>query len=148
MRIALASDHAGYPLKEAVKGWLAELEYEWVDFGTDTPDSCDYPDFVIPAAKAVVAGECEKGVFICGTGLGMAITANKIPGVRAVLCTNSYMAGMGRRHNDANALVMGSRVIGEGLAREILEVFLATGFEGGRHTKRLEKIRRLESTPR
>ena len=144
MRIALASDHAGYPLKERVKEWLDEYGHEIRDFGTGSPESCDYPDHALPAARAISTGECDRGIFICGTGLGMSIAANKVPGIRAALCTNAYVARMGRLHNDANVLVLGSRVLGEGLAGDIVQAFLVTEFEGGRHSKRLEKIRKFE----
>lgn len=140
MRIAVAGDHAGYKLKELVKSRLLELGHEVADFGAHSEDSVDYPDHGRPAAEAVAAGEVDRAVLVCGTGIGMSLVANKVRSVRAALCSEPYSAAMARAHNDANVLVLGSRVIGQGLALEILQRFLDTPFEGGRHAKRLEKI--------
>lgn len=140
MKIAIGSDHAGYQMKELLKSTIRELGHEVKDFGTFTEDSCDYPDYGEKVADGVTSGDYEQGVLVCGTGIGMSMVANKIPGIRAALCCNLYMAEMSRRHNDANVLVIGGRVIGADLAREMVRKFLATEFEGGRHERRIEKI--------
>lgn len=145
MKIAIAADHAGFRLKEKLKEFLASKGHEVMDFGTAGEDSVDYPDFGLPAASSVARGECHLGVLVCGTGLGMSITANKIPGVRAVTCTEPFSARMSRQHNDANVLCLGARVVGEGLALEIVEAWLGARFEGGRHQRRLDKIRQIEA---
>lgn len=144
MRIAIGSDHGGYILKEEIKKWLAEKGYEYGDFGAHTADSCDYPDIAAPLAKAVAAGEYERGILVCGTGIGVSIAANKIPGIRAALCHDTFSARASREHNDANILTLGERVIGHGLALEIVGVWLGAVFAGGRHQKRVEKIDALE----
>ena len=135
--IAIASDHGGYALKQELMKHLRERGLEYKDFGTFSEDSCDYPDFGEPAARAVVSGECDRGILICGTGIGMSITANKIKGVRCA-------AELTRRHNDANILAMGARVLGPGLAEKIMDTFLDTPFEGGRHARRVAKIHEVE----
>lgn len=140
MKIVVGSDHAGYALKELIKDLLLKRHIEVVDVGTTGEDSCDYPDFGKMVAEKVSKGEFNRGILICGTGIGMSIVANRFPDVRAALCNDSYMAQMSRRHNDANLLVMGGRVIGPGLATEITNVWLDTPFEGGRHKERLDKI--------
>jgi ribose 5-phosphate isomerase B len=140
MKIAVASDHAGYRLKEHLKARLEELGHEVVDFGAESEESSDYADFGRPASEAVAQGEMELGVLCCGTGQGMTMTANKVRGVRAALCGEPFSARMARAHNDANVLVMGGRLVGEGLADEILREFLVTEFEGGRHARRVGKI--------
>ncbi len=145
VRIAVASDHGGLKLKEQVKKWLAAAGHEVLDVGTYSEDSCDYTDFGEKAARMVAAGEAERGVLVCGTGIGMSLTANKIKGIRAALCTDPYMASMSRAHNNANILVLGERVVGFGLAEAIVRAWLTTPFEGGRHERRVEKIHRLES---
>ncbi len=142
--IAIASDHGGFALKQALMEHLRERGLEYKDFGTFTEDSCDYPDFGEPAARAVVSGECDRGILICGTGIGMSITANKIKGVRCALCGDCYSAELTRRHNDANILAMGARVVGPGLAEKIMDTFLDTPFEGGRHARRVAKIHEVE----
>lgn len=142
--IALACDHGGYVLKEAVKNHLSEAGYEVKDFGTDSLDSCDYPDFAAAAAKAVAAGECEKGILICTTGIGVSIVANKVKGIRCALCGDLLSAEMTRRHNDTNMLAMGAGVIGQNLALAIVDKWLTTEFEGGRHQRRVDKITALE----
>ncbi len=145
MRIAIGADHAGYALKEVLIAHLREQGVEVVDFGTHGTDSVDYPDYAQAVAEAVARGEADYGVLICGTGIGMAITANKVPGIRAAAVSDVYSAKMSRAHNDANILCLGGRVVGPGLAIEILEAWLHTPFEGGRHVRRLEKIRRMEN---
>ena len=142
--IAIACDHGGLELKETVKAHLQEKGYEVRDFGTNSTDSCDYPDFGAPAARAVAAGECEKGILICTTGIGMSIVANKIPGIRCGLCSDPLSASLTRRHNDTNVLAMGAGIIGSNLALEIVDVWLTTAFEGGRHQRRIDKVMALE----
>ena len=144
MKIAIACDHGGYALKEAVKAHLTEKGYEAVDFGTNSTESCDYPDFAAPAAKAVAAGECEKGIVICTTGIGVSIVANKVKGIRCALCSDPLSAEMTRRHNDTNMLAMGAGIIGQNLAMDIVDIWLATEFEGGRHQRRVDKSMALE----
>ena len=141
MRIAIGSDHAGYALKAEVARWLAERGYAVRDLGTDDADtSVDYPDFARSVAQAVAGCECDLGIAVCGTGLGVSITANKAPGVRAALCTDTYTAHMSRLHNDANVLCLGQQVVGIGLALDIVAAWLQASFEGGRHARRLAKI--------
>ncbi|MBE3583214.1 MAG: ribose 5-phosphate isomerase B [Limnochordaceae bacterium] len=140
LRVAVGCDHAGLPLKQEVLRFLAELPVEVTDFGVQTSEPVDYPDIGRAVATAVAQGQCERGILICGTGIGMAIAANKVRGVRAALCHDSYSARMAREHNDANVLTMGSRVIGPGLAQEIVRLFLTTGFAGGRHARRVSKL--------
>ena len=142
--IALACDHGGYALKEQVKAHLAELGHEVKDFGTNSLESCDYPDFVAAAARAVAAGECEKGIAICTTGIGVSIVANKVPGIRCALCGDPFSAEMTRRHNDTNMLAMGAGIIGSNLALAIVDKWLTTDFEGGRHQRRVDKITAVE----
>ena len=142
--IAIASDHGGFELKEDLKNYFADKDLEFQDLGTFNTDSVDYPDYGILLSRKVASGEFEKGVLVCGTGIGMSIVANKVPGVRAALAGDVYSARMSAEHNDANVLVIGGRVTGKGLAREIISAWLAAKFEGGRHGKRLEKIVELE----
>jgi len=144
VRIAIGSDHRGFALKEALKELLAELGHDWVDFGCQTEEPVDYPDIARPLAEAVATGEYERGILICGSGVGMSIAANKVKGIRAALCENSFTARLARRHNDANVLCLGSWCIGQGLAEDIVRLFLSEDFEGGRHARRLEKIRAIE----
>ncbi|WP_376791390.1 ribose 5-phosphate isomerase B [Thermoflexus sp.] len=144
MRIAIGADHAGYALKETLAAYLRERGIEVIDFGTHGPDSVDYPDYARPVAEVVARGEADFGVLICGTGIGMSITANKVPGIRAAAVSDVYSARMSRAHNNANILCLGGRVVGPGLAIEILETWLRTPFEGGRHQRRLEKIHQIE----
>lgn len=143
--ISIACDHGGFDLKEAVKKYLEEKGLEYKDFGTYSTDSCDYPDFVAPAARAVASGECEKGIVICTTGIGVSITANKIKGIRCALCSDTFSAEMTRRHNNTNMLAIGAGVVGPNLALKIIEVWLGTEFEGGRHSRRIEKIADVEN---
>lgn len=144
MKIAVACDHGGYRLKNVIIEELKRLGYEVEDFGTYSEESCDYPDYAAKAARAVASGECEKGVVVCGTGIGVSMTCNKIHGIRCALCHDVFSAKATRAHNDANMLAMGQRVIGEGLALEILRAWLSTDFEGGRHVRRIEKMMALE----
>ena len=146
MKIAVGSDHGGFQLKEAVKGWLLEKGYEVEDKGTYDEQSCDYPDFGEAVARDVAAGIADKGILVCGTGIGISIAANKIKGIRAAVCGDTFSARMSRLHNDANILAMGQRVVGAGLALDIAEIWLNTSFEGGRHEGRVEKIRKIEET--
>ena len=141
--IALGSDHAGFPLKEVVRKYLEEQQIPFKDYGCFT-DSVDYPDQALKVAQAIVAGEADRGILICGTGIGISISANKVPGIRAALCGDVYSAKYTRLHNDANILAMGDRVLGEGLALEIVKTFLETEFEGGRHQRRVDKIAQIE----
>ncbi|MCK4437209.1 ribose 5-phosphate isomerase B [bacterium] len=144
MRIALGCDHAGWEMKEDLKPFLEGLGHQIVDFGTDNQDSVDYPDYALPVAKAVAKGDLERGIVICGTGIGSSIAANKVSGIRAALCHDTFTAEMSRSHNDANILCLGGRVIDMELARRIVEVWLNTPFSGGRHARRLKKIEGIE----
>lgn len=143
MKIAIASDHAGLRLKNILKKHFTE--HEFIDVGTHTEDSCDYPDYAVLAAEKVVSGAADAGIILCGTGIGISIAANKVKGVRAALCCNEYMAELSRRHNDANMLALGARVIGDDLAIRITETWLKFSFDGGRHEKRVSKIGKIES---
>ena len=145
MKIILASDHAGLELRQELVAGLRERGLAFDDVGPTTRDSVDYPDFASQVAKAVASGQYTHGVLVCGTGIGMSIVANKYRGVRAALCTTEFEARMARAHNDANILCLGQRVVGAGVGRAILDAFLATPFEGGRHEKRVQKIREAES---
>jgi len=142
MKLAIACDHAGYEMKEAIK--KAFTMHDFVDFGTNGTESMDYPDTGFPAARAVAEGSCDKGILICGSGIGMSITANKVPGIRAALCTITDVARLSRMHNDANVLVMAGRFTGIPYALEIVSTWLATDFEGGRHYNRINKIHQGE----
>ncbi|GAX89596.1 ribose 5-phosphate isomerase B [Effusibacillus lacus] len=144
MRVAIAADHGGYALKEQLKNVLKELNLEFHDFGTDSEQSVDYPDYGIQVAESVAKGEFDRGILICGTGLGMSIVANKVPGVRCAVVHDCFSAKATREHNDTNVLAMGARVIGPGLAEEIVRIWLTTEFTGGRHIQRLDKIRQIE----
>ena len=139
--IAIGSDHGGFELKQEIMAHLTKRGLEFKDFGTYTPDSCDYPVYGRAVAKAVASGECERGIIICGTGIGISITANKIPGIRAALCTDCFCAEATRLHNDANILALGGRVVGPGLALKIVDTFLDTPFSGEeRHKRRISMI--------
>jgi len=144
MTIAIGCDHAGIELKKEILSLLQELDLEYIDYGTDGPQSVDYPDFGEKVSEAVSAGQIEKGILICGTGIGMSIVANKFPGVRASLCNELFTAKMSRLHNDANILVLGGRIVGKDLAKEIVKTWVSTPFEGERHTRRLDKISHIE----
>jgi len=138
--IALASDHAGFDLKQSINTELLVLGWDVLNLGTEGVDSVDYPDFGFKVGQAVASGEYEKGIIICGTGVGISISANKVKGIRAVVCSEPYSAAMSRAHNDANILSMGARVVGTELAKMIVKSFLDTEFEGGRHQKRIDMI--------
>ena len=142
--IAIASDHGGYELKEQIKSYLATQGVECKDFGTNSTASCDYPVFGKAAAEAVASGECEKGIVICTTGIGMSIIANKVKGIRCAYCSDSLSAELTRRHNNANMVAMGAALVGPGLAERIVDVFLHTEFEGDRHVKRVAMIDELD----
>lgn len=144
MKIAIGSDHAGYRLKEHLARSLREDGFEIDDVGAFSEESVDYPDFAAAVARKVAVGEAERGVLVCGTGVGVAIAANKVDGVRAANCLEPFSARMARAHNDANVVTVGARVIGPGLATEVVRTFLAVPFDGGRHQRRVEKITSLE----
>ena len=143
--IAIGSDHGGFALKQEIKAHLDKLGLEYKDYGTYNEESCDYPVYGAAVGRAVAGGECDRGILICGTGIGISIAANKIEGVRAANCTDCYMAEMTRRHNDANILALGARVVGSGLALKIVDTFLETAFEGGRHARRVDQLRELDA---
>jgi ribose 5-phosphate isomerase B len=142
--IAVGSDHGGFALKNEVIKFLKENGYEAKDMGTCDECSVDYPDYGLAVAEEIVNGGCDKGIIICGTGLGISISANKVPGIRAALCTDTYMARMSREHNNANILALGARVIGIGLALDIVDMWIKTEFEGERHARRVNKISAIE----
>jgi ribose 5-phosphate isomerase B len=142
--IALGADHAGFELKEALKAWLIDENYQVFDYGTHSTDSVDYPDYAAHVALAVADGKVDRGVLVCGTGIGMAIAASKVAGVRPALCADLYTARMSREHNDANVLTLGGRLMGTEMAVDILRMWLATDFAGGRHQRRIDKITELE----
>lgn len=139
-RLAIASDHAGFELKEQLKPYLEESGYELMDFGTNSPESCDYADFGHPAAEAVETGKCDIGIAMCGSGNGIQMTLNKHQGIRAALCWLPELAELARKHNDANFLVLPARFISFDEAKKIVDVYLSTAFEGGRHERRIKKI--------
>ena len=141
--IAVCCDHGGLSLKQEVLRHLEEKGLEYKDFGTNSPESCDYPDIVKPLCQAIQRGECDKGVIICGTGIGISMAANKMKGIRAALCHDSFSAEFTRRHNDSNIIAFGARVIGPGLALQLLDIFFYTPFEGGRHAVRVENLMAL-----
>ena len=143
--IAIASDHGGYALKEHIKAYLTAQGKTCKDFGTDSTASCDYPIFGRAAAEAVASGECETGIVICTTGIGISITANKVKGIRCALCADSVTAEMTRRHNNSNMLAMGAGIVGPLLAERIVDTFLATEFEGGRHERRVNLMMEIEN---
>lgn len=145
--IIIGCDHAAFEMKEKIKQFLGSLGFETFDAGTDSTASVDYPDFGRKVAAAVSQGRYERGILLCGTGIGMSMVANRFPGVRAALCGDVFSAGMSRRHNDANILVMGARVIGDVLAFEIVKTWLKTPFEGDRHQRRLDKFDQIEPLP-
>ena len=143
--LAIGSDHGGFALKQEVMAHLKELGIEYKDFGTYTEDSCDYPIYGEAVARAVASGECDRGIAICGTGIGISMACNKVKGIRCAVCGDCYSAEMTRRHNDANVLCMGARVLGEGLAVKITDTFLETPFEGGRHARRVGLLAEIEN---
>jgi len=138
--VAIASDHAGYEMKTALREEISSLGYGVLDLGTDGPDSVDYPDFAHALAEAIIKGLAERGVLVCGSGIGVSITANRHPGIRASLCHNVETARLSRQHNDANVLALGGRIVGIEVARNCLKTFLETEFEGGRHARRVAKM--------
>jgi len=144
MKIAIASDHAGFELKEKIKKFLEELGYKYKDFGTDSNESVDYPDYALKVAESVAKKEFERGILVCGSGIGMCMVANKIPGIRAALCHNVETARSSREHNDANILTFGARMIDENTAKDIVRVWLKTEFLGDRHLRRVNKIKEIE----
>lgn len=144
MHIAIGSDHGGFHLKDEIKRFFEERKISFRDFGTNTGDSVDYPDIAKAVCQAVISGECDRGIVICGTGIGISMAANKIKGIRAALCHDTFSAQMAREHNDSNVLALGERVIGPGLATAIVEKWLAHEFLGGRHARRVDKIMGLE----
>ena len=145
MKVAIASDHGGINIREEIKSLLTELGIEFEDFGCECETSVDYPDYALPVAEKVASGEFDRGILICGTGIGMSIAANKVKGIRCALVHDMFSAKATREHNDSNVLAMGERVIGPGLAREIAKIWLTTEFEGGRHTNRVNKIHNIEN---
>ena len=145
MKISLGCDHGAFALKEHLKDYLTQKGHDVVDCGTYSADSCDYPVFAKAAAEKVASGECERGIVLCTTGIGISISANKVRGVRCALCSEPYSAEMTRRHNDANMLAMGGALIGPNMADRIVDVFLGTEFEGGRHARRVGKIMAIEN---
>lgn len=144
MKIAIGSDHGGYRLKEFIKKHLQEKGFDIKDFGTGSVESTDYPDFARAVGEAVVAGDFDKGILVCGTGIGISIAANKVPGVFCALVGDCFSAGAARRHNNTNIIALGERVTGCGLALAIVDTWLETEFEGGRHQKRIDKIIEIE----
>jgi ribose 5-phosphate isomerase B len=147
LSVALGADHAGWELKEALKAWLMDAGCQVLDFGTHGPDSVDYPDYALQVAEAVTVGKVERGVLVCGTGIGMTIAANKVPGIRAALCGDVFTARMSREHNDANVLALAGRLTGRETGLEILRAWLDTPFAGGRHARRVDKIGEMERVP-
>lgn len=146
MKVAIACDHAALELKNAVKKHLTDRGFEVVDFGINEPGSVDYPDYALPVAEAVAGGKADKGILICGTGIGMSICANKVKGIRCALCSDTFSARATREHNDANMLAFGERVVGGGLALDIVDAFLDTPFSNAeRHVKRIDKITAIEN---
>jgi ribose 5-phosphate isomerase B len=146
MRIALGADHAGYELKNLIKAHLDKQGYNVLDLGTNGPESVDYPDFARKVADDVVAGTVDRGILVCGTGIGMCISANKVHGIRAANCSNDFEVQMSREHNDANVLALGARVLTPEKALPLVDLFLKTGFEGGRHQRRVDKMMAIENT--
>ncbi len=144
MEVALGSDHGGFILKQQILKFLEQEQIAYHDYGVFSQEPCDYPDIALAVAEAVTGGDCSCGILICGTGIGVSIVANKVPGIRAALCHDTFSARMARSHNNANVLALGERVIGPGLAVEIVRVWLNTGFEGGRHGRRVDKIGSVE----
>ena len=145
-KIAIASDHGGFDLKESVIAQLLNKNWEVDDLGPTNEDSVDYPDYAVKLVEAIFDNKTERGILICGTGVGMSITVNRFPGIRGALCTDVYTAKMSRKHNDSNILILGGRVVGKGLAAEIVDSWLITNFEGGRHQRRLDIINQIDIT--
>lgn len=145
MKIAIGSDHAGLKLKKEIIQHLESKGLEFKDFGTYSEDSCDYPDYALAVSEEVAAKKYDFGILVCGTGIGISIAANKVPGIRAALCSDTFSAHSCREHNDANILAIGERVVGVGLALDIVETFLNSSFQGNRHQKRIDKISEIEN---
>lgn len=144
MKVAIAADHGGYKLKEEIKTLLTSMNIQTEDFGCTCEESVDYPDYALPVAEKVAAGEFDRGILVCGTGIGMSIAANKVPGIRCALVHDTFSARATREHNNTNVLAMGERVIGSGLALDIVKIWLETEFQGGRHERRVDKITQIE----
>ncbi len=140
LKVAIGSDHGGYQYKEKIIDYLTARNIPYIDLGTHTPESCDYPDIARAVCERVISGKSNRGILVCGTGIGMSIAANKVRGIRAALCGDTYSARVSRAHNNANVLCLGQRVIGEYLALDIVDVWLKSGFEGGRHKRRVDLI--------
>lgn len=145
MKIAVSSDHRGFEAKEKIKAMLTGLGHQVSDFGCTGPGSCDYPDLALPAAESIARGEADRGIFMCGTGIGMSMTANKVGGIRAALCHDELTAVLSRKHNNANVLCLPADLLGEQLIKRVVSAWLNTEFEGGRHARRLNKIAQFES---
>ena len=143
-KIAFACDHGGYELKDTIIKWLKDNGYEVVDFGCNSTASVDYPDYALPASQAVARGECDLGILVCGTGIGMSLCANKVKGIRAACCSDTFSAKMTRLHNDSNILCFGARVVGAGLACDMVDLFVDTEYEGGRHDLRVAMMAEIE----
>jgi ribose 5-phosphate isomerase B len=144
MKVAIACDHRGYAIKQKIAAQIADRGHELVDFGTGTPKPCDYPDFAVPAARAVALGQADRGILIDGSGIGVSIIANKLPGIRAAICHDELTAEISRRHNNANILCFAADLLGDELIRRIIDAWLMTPFEQGRHSRRVEKLAVLE----
>ena len=142
--IAIGCDHGGINLKETIKSFLTEKGLEYKDFGTHNTESCDYPDYAAAVCNAVAGGECDKGILVCGTGIGMSMAANKVKGIRAAHVTDTYSARMTKEHNNANVICLGERITGVDLALEIVNAYLEAEFQGGRHQRRIDKVMELE----
>ncbi|UOE93953.1 ribose 5-phosphate isomerase B [Alkalihalobacillus sp. LMS39] len=145
MKVAIGSDHGGLQIKEEIKALMDELGIEYEDVGCECTDSVDYPDYALPVCEKVVSNEVDRGILICGTGIGMSIAANKVKGIRCALAHDTFSAKATREHNDTNVLAMGERIVGPGLARDIAKVWLETEFEGGRHARRVDKVMAIEN---
>ena len=144
MKLALGADHAGYLLKDRIRQYVMERGHQVIDEGTNTSDSVDYPDYAAKVAEDVAAGRAERGILVCGSGIGMAIAANKIPGIRAANICNEYQAQMSREHNNLNVITLGARIVDENDAKQIIQIWLDTPFSGGRHSGRLDKLHEIE----
>lgn len=144
MKIAVGCDHAGLKMKNTIISSLSDMGYEYTDFGTYDENSCDYPDYALKVAEAVAQGDCERGIIVCGTGIGVSIVANKVKGIRCAHCTDTFSAKACREHNDANVITFGDRISGIGVVLDCVKLFLETPFSGGRHVKRVEKIKAVE----
>lgn len=144
MKLAMGADHAGYLLKDRIRQYVTDHGHQVIDEGTNSSDSVDYPDFALKVAEDVIAGRAERGILVCGSGIGMAITANKVPGIRAANVSNAYEAQVSREHNNLNVLTLGARILDENDAKHIVQIWLDTPFSGGRHSGRLDKIHEIE----